>query len=76
MTDPLMRPARMFFKAALIVGLMAATVGILGLAMLGGDLMSDMTGFAFAGIGVLMVISALNALYQLFWWGRADGEDY
>lgn len=76
MTDPLMRPARMFFKAALILGLMAATVGILGLAMLGGDLMSDMTGFAFAGIGVLMVISALNALYQLFWWGRADGEDY
>lgn len=76
MTDPLMRPARMFFKAALIVGLIAATVGILGLAMLGGDLMSDMTGFAFAGIGVLMVISALNALYQLFWWGRADGEDY
>lgn len=76
MTDPLMRPARMFFKAALIAGLMAATVGILGLAMLGGDLMSDMTGFAFAGIGVLMVISALNALYQLFWWGRADGEDY
>ncbi len=76
MTDPLMRPARMFFKAALIVGLMAATAGILGLAMLGGDLMSDMTGFAFAGIGGLMVISALNALYQLFWWGRADGEDY
>ncbi|MET0336540.1 MAG: hypothetical protein ABW063_02135 [Caulobacter sp.] len=76
MTDPLLRPARTFFRAALIMGLLAATAGIAGLAMIGGDLMGDMIGFAFAGIGVLMVISALNALYQLFWWGRADGEDY
>ncbi|MDG2521684.1 hypothetical protein P7B02_09020 [Caulobacter segnis] len=76
MTDPLIRPARLFFRAALIMGLLAATGGIAGLAMLGGDLMSDMAGLAFAGIGALMVFSALNALYQLFWWGRADGEDY
>ncbi|WP_369058177.1 hypothetical protein ABOZ73_10920 [Caulobacter sp. 73W] len=76
MTDPLLRPARTFFRAALIMGLLAATAGIAGLAMIGGELMGDMIGFAFAGIGALMVISALNALYQLFWWGRADGEDY
>ncbi|WP_269715282.1 hypothetical protein [Caulobacter sp. NIBR2454] len=76
MIDPLLRPARLFFRAALIVGLIAATAGILGLAVVGGDLMGDMVGVAFAGIGALMVFNALNALYQLFWWGRADGEDY